>query len=118
VVIEGNRCEVGVGEFVIGDISPVDLKFKLVSLVEDSHGTNLTRRQIFDGVVEVELLDLSLGTDRLLNLRDEHVLGTGRECSTLISVKIGIVGVNVPRMGSSRGAPSDTQLYVMVLEGH
>jgi len=118
VVVERDRREVGIRELVVRNISAVNLELQLVRLVEDTNGAALTSRQILDGVVEVKLLNLRLGADALLNLSHEHVLGTGGEHSALIRVEVGVVRVDIPRVGGRGGAPSDTNLNIVILESH
>jgi len=70
-------------------------------------------------VVEVELLHFRTGGDRLLGLRDEHVLGLGSEYLTLLSIEVGIVGIDIPLETVVRGVgtPCDAKLHVVVLKG-
>jgi len=116
VVIKGNRCEVGVTEFVVGDIGAVDLELELVGIRYDVHGSCVRRRKILDRVVEVEFLDLVARGDRLLNLGDEHVLGLGSEDLTLLSIKVRIVGVDLPLVFGGTSPPSDAKLDIVILE--
>mgnify|MGYP001069917744 FL=1 len=118
VVVEGHGGEVGVGELEVGHISAVDLELELVVVAEDGEGRGIRRRQVLDGVVEVELLHFRAGRDRLLDLGDEHVLGLGGEYLTLLSIEVGVVGVNVPLEVVVRGVgtPRDAELDIVVLE--
>jgi len=116
VVIKGNRCEVGVAEFVVGDISAVDLKLELVGIRYDVHSSRVRRRKILDRVVEVEFLDLRTRGDRLLNLGDEHVLGLRSEDLTLLGIEVRIIGVDLPLVFSGTRSPSDAKLNIVVLE--
>jgi len=116
VVIKGNRGEVGVTEFVVSDISTVDLELELVGIRYDVHGTRVRRREILDRVVEVEFLDLRTGSDRFLNLGDEHILRLRSEDLTLLGVEVRVVGVDLPLILSSTSSPSDAELDIVVLE--
>jgi len=116
VVIKGNRGEVGVTEFVVSDISTVDLELELVGIRHDVHGTRVRRREILDRVVEVEFLDLRTGSDRFLNLGDEHILRLRSEDLTLLGVEVRVVGVDLPLILSSTSSPSDAELDIVVLE--
>ena len=71
-----------------------------------------------DWVVEIELLDLGARRDRLLSLGDQHILGLGSEDLTLLGIKIRVVGVYVPleTVISGCSTPSNSKLYVVVLE--
>ena len=117
MIIRSYGGEVGISKFVIGNIGTIDLKLELVVIMENLQSRRLTGGDVLHGVVEVELLDLGSGGNRLLHLGDEHVLGLGSEHFTFISVKVGVVGENIPLVGSRRGAPSDSELDIVVLEG-
>ena len=117
VVVEGHRGEVGVGKLEVRDIGTVDLELELVRVTEHGHTRSVRGREVLDGVVEVELLDLGTGSDRLLNLGDEHVLGRPREHLTLLRIEVRVVGVDLPLVRRGVGAPRDTKLNIMVLEG-
>jgi hypothetical protein len=68
-------------------------------------------------VVEVELLHLGPGGDRLLDLSDEHVVGLGGEHLTLLSIEVGVVGVDIPLVRRGVGTPRDAKLDIVVLKG-
>ena len=68
-------------------------------------------------MVEVELLDLGTGSDRLLDLGDEHVLGGPREHLTLLRIEVRVVGVDLPLVRRGVGAPGDAKLDIVVLKG-
>jgi len=119
VVVEGHGGEVGVGELEVGHIGTVDLELELVSVTENGEGGGISRGEILHGVVEVELLHLGPGGDRLLDLSDEHVLGFGGEHLTLLSIEVGVVGVDIPleTVIRSVGTPRDPELDIVVLKG-
>jgi len=110
--------EVGVGELEVGDIGTVDLELELVVVVKNREGGGIGRGEVLDGVVEVELLYLGTGGDRLLNLGDEEVHGLGREKFTFLGIEEGVVRVDIPLLGAVRRGrtPSDPKLDIMVLE--
>ena len=118
MVVEGHGREVGIGEFVIADISTVDLELELVRLVEDGHGAALSGGEVLDRVIVVEFLDQALGRDALLDLGDEHVLGPGAERGALVGVEVREVGVDVPALAGGAVTPGDADFDVVVLEGH
>ena len=118
VVVEGHGGEVGVGELEVGDIGAVDLELELVVVVENLEGGGVRGGEVFDGVVKVELLHLGTGRDGLLDLGDEHVLGLGGEHLTLLSIEVGVVGVDIPLLTTicGVGTPRDAELNIVVLE--
>jgi len=69
-------------------------------------------------VVEVKLLDLGRRGSGLLDLGDDHVLWVGGEELTLLGIQVHIVGVDIPLIGGSRGAPSNAKFHVVVLESN
>jgi len=118
VIVEGYVREVRIRELVVRDICAIDLELEFVIVVENGEGATLPGRQVLHWVIEIQFLNLRLGSNRLLDLGDEHVLGLGREHFALIGVKVGVVGVDVPlhaRVGRSR-APGDAELNIVVLE--
>jgi len=119
VVVEGHGGEVGVGELEVGHIGTVNLELELVRVTENGEGGGISGCQVLHGVVEVELLHLGPGGDRLLDLSDEHVVGLGGEHLTLLSIEVGVVGVDIPLLTGIRsvGTPSDAKLDVVVLKG-
>jgi len=124
VVIERYSVEVGVGKLVVSNVSTVDLKLNLVivgTIVgQDVHTRGVSSREVLDGVVKVELLDLDTGGCGLLHLSDDHILGGRGEVITLVGVKKRVVRVDIPLEAviSRRRTPSDTELYVMVLQSN
>jgi hypothetical protein len=116
VIIRSYGGEVGIGKFVISNICTVNLELELIIIVKDRHSISPTRSQILDWVVEIQLLDLGSGGDRLLGLGDEHVLGLGSEHLTLLGIEVRIVRVDIPLVSGRRGAPSDSELDIVVLE--
>jgi len=116
VVIRSYGGEVGIGKFVISNICTVNLELELIIIVKDRHSGSLTRSQILDWVVEIQLLDLGSGGDRLLGLGDEHVLGLGSEHLTLLGIEVRVIGVDIPLVSGRRGAPSDSELDIVVLK--
>jgi len=117
VVIEGNRCEVGVRKLVVSHVGTVDLELQLVGVTEHGHSRSVSSRQVLDGVVEVKFLDLGTGGNRLLHLGDEHVLGRAREHLTFLGIEVRVVGIDFPLVGIRGGTPSDAELHIVVLEG-
>ncbi len=77
-----------------------------------------SRREVLDGVVEVEFLDLGAGSDRLLDLGDEHVLGRAREHLALLSIEVRVVRVDFPLVRIGGGTPCDAEFHIVVLEGN
>tara|TARA_B110000503_G_scaffold2440_1_gene3229 strand:- start:252 stop:680 length:429 start_codon:yes stop_codon:yes gene_type:complete len=118
VVVERNRSEVGVGKLEIGHIGTVDLELSPVRVEAHIHGGHVGGGEVLHGVVEIELLHLGTGRDRLLNLGDEHVLGRAREHLTLLGIQVRVVGVDIPLFGAIRcgGTPCDAEFDIMVLE--
>ena len=47
---------------------------------------------------------------------DEHVLGLGSEHLTLLGIEIRVIGVDIPLVIGRRGAPSDSELDIVILE--
>jgi hypothetical protein len=117
VVVERNRGVVGVRELEVRNIGTVDLELDLVRVEAHVHGGHVGGGDVLDGVVEVELLCLGPGGDRLLDLGDEHVLGLGREHLTLLGIEVGVVRVDLPLVGVCGGTPRDAKLDIVVLEG-
>ena len=118
MIVEGHVREVGIRKLVVRDVRAVYLELELVVIVENGEGATLPGRQVLHWVIEIQFLNLRLGSNRLLDLGDEHVLGLGREHFALIGVKVGVVGVDIPlhaRVGRSR-APGDAELNIVVLE--
>jgi len=109
MVIRSYGGEVGISKFVISNIGTIDLKLELVVIMENLQSRRLTGGDVLHRVVEVQLLDLTGGGNRLLHLGDEHVLGLTSEHLTLLGVKVRIVGENIPLVSSRRGAPSDSE---------
>ena len=118
VVVEGHGGEVGVGKLEVGHIGAVDLELELVAVTENGEGGGVRRSEVLDGMVEVELLHLRAGRDGLLGLRDEHILGLGGENLALLSIEVGVVGVDIPLEAVVRGVgtPRDAELDIVVLE--
>ena len=75
MIIRSYGGEVGIGKFVISNICTVNLELELIIIVKDRHSRSLTGGEVLHWMVEIELLDLGSGGDRLLGLGDEHVLG-------------------------------------------
>jgi len=79
VVVEGYSVEVGVGKLIVSNIGAVDLKLNLIIVgtivLEDINTRGVSSREVLDGMVEVELLDLGTRGCGLLHLGDDHVLG-------------------------------------------
>jgi len=117
VVVEGNRSKVGVTKLEVGHISAVNLELHLVGIRHDVHSGGVRSREILDGVVEVEFLNLVARGNSLLHLGDEHVLGGSGEKLTLLGIEVRVVGVNLPLVGGGTRTPSDTKLNIVVLEG-
>jgi hypothetical protein len=124
VVVERYSVEVGVGKLVVSNVGTVDLKLNLVivgTIVgQDVHTRGVSSREVLDGVVEVELLDLGTGGSGLLHLGDDHVLGGRGEVITLVGVKKRVVRVDIPLEAviSRRRTPSDAKLHIVILEGN
>tara|TARA_B100000287_G_scaffold117133_1_gene109052 strand:- start:1229 stop:1981 length:753 start_codon:yes stop_codon:yes gene_type:complete len=78
--------------------------------------TTLRRHQALDRMIKIQLLDLRLGSQRLLHLVDDDLLRLGREELTLLGVDVGKVGEAVPLVRLRRSTPRDAQLHVMVRE--
>jgi len=118
VIVEGYGGEVGISKLVVSHVGTIDLELELVTRGAD-HGDrrSITSGDVFDWVVEVELLDLGIGGDRLLDLGHDHVLGLGSEHLTLLGVEVGIVRVDLPLARGSLGTPSHTKLDIVVLKG-
>jgi len=116
VIVERNRGVVGVRELEVRNIGTVDLELDLVRVEAHIHGGHVGGSDVLDGVVEVELLCLGPGGDRLLNLGDEHVLGLGREHLTLLGIEVGVVRVDFPLVGIRGGTPRDAEFDIVVLE--
>jgi hypothetical protein len=117
VVVEGYGGEVGVGKFEVRNIGTVDLELDLVGIRAHVDSGGVRRRQVLDGVVEIELLDLVTRRDSLLDLSDEHVLGRRGEHLTLLGIEVDIVRIDLPLVGIRGGTPRDAKLDVVVLEG-
>jgi len=117
VVVEGNRGKVGVTKLEVGHVGTVNLKLHLVGVRHDVHGSGVRSREVLDGVVEVEFLNLVARGNRLLHLSDEHVLGSSGEELTLLGIEVRVVGVNLPLVGGGTRTPSDAKLDIVVLEG-
>jgi len=118
VKVEWDMGEVWIRKLEVGHISPVDLKLELVVIIEDFKGSRLTSREVLHWMVEVELLDLGEGGGRLLDLGDDHVLWSGGKVLTLLGIQVHIVGIDIPLIGGSRGAPSDAEFHIVVLESN
>jgi len=124
VVVEGYSVEVGVGKLIVSNIGAVDLKLNLIIVgtivLEDINTRGVSSREVLDGMVEVELLDLGTRGCGLLHLGDDHVLGGRGEVITLVGVKKRVVRVDIPlHTGiSRRRTPSDANLHIVVLEGN
>jgi len=118
VIVEGYGGEVGISKLVVSHVGTVDLELELVTRGAD-HGDrrSITSGDVLDWVVEVELLDLGVGRDRLLDLGHDHVLGLGSEHLTLLGVEIRVVRVDLPLARGSLGTPSDAKLDIVVLKG-
>ena len=118
VIVEGHSGEVGISKLVVSHIGTVDLELEFVTRGAD-HGDrrSITSGDVLDWVVEIELLDLGVGGDRLLDLGHDHVLGLGSEHLTLLGVEVGIVRVDLPLARGSLGTPSHTKLDIVVLKG-
>jgi hypothetical protein len=117
VVVEGHGGEVGVGELEVRDVGAVDLELDLVGGGTHVDGGGVRGGEVLHGVVEVELLNLGPGGDRLLDLGHDHVLGLRGEHLTLLRVEVRVVGVDLPLARDRLRAPGDANLDVMVLEG-
>jgi hypothetical protein len=118
VVIERNVGEVGIGKLEVGDVGTVNLEFELVVVVEDRKSSRLTGGEVFDRMVEVELLHLGTGRHGLLDLGDEHVEGLRSEHLTLLGIEVRVVGVDVPLVVRGGTTPRDTKLYIVVLKSN
>jgi len=124
VVVERHGVEVGVGKLVVSNVGTVDLKLNLVIvgtvISQDVHTRGVSSREVLDGMVEVELLDLGTRGSGLLHLGDDHILGGRGEVITLVGVKKRVVRVDVPLEAviSRRRTPSDAKLHIVILEGN
>ena len=118
MVIERNVGEVGIGKLEVRDVGTVNLELELVVVVKDRKSSRLTGSEILDRVVEVELLHLGTGRHGLLDLSDEHVEGLGSEHLALLGIEVRVVGVDVPLVVRGGTTPSDTQFYIVILQGN
>jgi len=66
MVVKWHGGKVGISELVISHIGTIDLELELVTS-SAHHGDigGITGGDVLDGVVEVELLNLGVGSDRL-----------------------------------------------------
>ena len=117
VVVEGYSGEVGVGKLVVSHIRAVNLELEFVTGgAQHRDGRRITRGEVLDGVVEVQLLNFGVGGHRLLNLGHDHVLGLGGEHLTFLGIQVGVVRIDLPLARSGFGTPRDTKLNIVVLE--
>ena len=107
----------GIGELVVGHIGAVDLELELVGVSENSEIGGVSGGDVLNGMVKVHLLDLGTGSDRLLDLSHDHVLGLGSEHLTLLGIEVGVVGVDVPLVTDRSRTPGNAKLDIMVLKG-
>tara|TARA_B100000287_G_scaffold428735_1_gene480681 strand:+ start:3806 stop:4324 length:519 start_codon:yes stop_codon:yes gene_type:complete len=115
VVVEARGRVMGFRQFRVTNIGTVNLETNLTS--RDTDTARLIGRDEFDRVVEIEFLDIGSTLDSALSLRDEHVLGGGRERCAFISIQVDELRVNlgVRRWGRT---PSDSKFNVVVLKRH
>tara|TARA_B110000914_G_scaffold244_1_gene235 strand:+ start:3821 stop:4666 length:846 start_codon:yes stop_codon:yes gene_type:complete len=118
MVVKWHGGKVGISELVISHIGTIDLELELVTS-SAHHGDigGITGGDVLDRVVEVELLNLGVGSDRLLHLGHDHVLGLRSENFTLLSIKVRVVRVDLPLTRSSLNTPRDAELHIVVLQG-
>jgi len=115
VVVGRHSREVGGRKFEVGDIGTVNLELHLVRGGHETTGLGVTREE-FDRVIEVEFLNLALGGDRILDLRDQEVLRLAGKDRAFIGIQIHVVRVTLPLVDRGTRTPRDSQFNIVILE--